>query len=82
MRLSELADRIPGSRVIGPGDVDVGRAVHDSRRVRAGDLFVALAGTKIDGARRCFWSATPARPLPWRPTPWPATRRGDSSSAA
>ncbi len=51
MRLSELADRIPGSRLIGPADVDVVRAVHDSRRVRAGDLFVALSGTKVDGHR-------------------------------
>jgi len=49
MRLSELAARISGSRVIGSGDVQVARAVHDSRRVRAGDLFVALGGTQIDG---------------------------------
>ena len=49
MKLSELAQRIPGSRLIGSGDVDVVRAVHDSRRVRAGDLFVALPGTRVDG---------------------------------
>ena len=49
MRLSELAERIRGSRVIGAGDVEVLRAVHDSRRVRRGDLFVALSGTTTDG---------------------------------
>jgi len=49
MKLSELAGRVPGSRLMGPGDVEVARAVHDSRSVRAGDLFVALPGTKVDG---------------------------------
>ncbi|MBE3069038.1 MAG: UDP-N-acetylmuramoyl-L-alanyl-D-glutamate--2,6-diaminopimelate ligase [Planctomycetes bacterium] len=49
MKLSELASGVPGSRLTGPGDVEIVRAVHDSRRIRAGDLFVALPGTKIDG---------------------------------
>jgi UDP-N-acetylmuramoyl-L-alanyl-D-glutamate--2,6-diaminopimelate ligase len=34
---------------MGPGDVEVLRAVHDSRHVRPGDLFVAVPGTKVDG---------------------------------
>ncbi len=49
MKLADLAERIPGARLIGPGDVEVVRAVHDSRQVRPGDLFVALPGTQIDG---------------------------------
>jgi UDP-N-acetylmuramyl-tripeptide synthetase len=49
MNLSDLVERIPGARLRGPGDVAVTRAVHDSRRVRPGDLFVALAGTQMDG---------------------------------
>ena len=49
MKLSELAHHIPGSFLRGPGQVDVLRAVHDSRQVRAGDLFVALPGTQVDG---------------------------------
>jgi len=49
MKLSELAERIPGSRLIGSGNVEISRAVNDSRCVRQGDLFVALPGTKIDG---------------------------------
>jgi UDP-N-acetylmuramoyl-L-alanyl-D-glutamate--2,6-diaminopimelate ligase len=51
MRLRELADGIPGARWVGPGDAEVLRAVHDSRRVRPGDLFVAVLGTKVDGHR-------------------------------
>jgi UDP-N-acetylmuramoyl-L-alanyl-D-glutamate--2,6-diaminopimelate ligase len=49
MRLRELAERIPGARLMGSGDVGVARAIHDSRHVRPGDLFVAISGTKIDG---------------------------------
>jgi len=51
MNLSDLVDRIPGARLRGPGGVEVVRAVHDSRRVREGDLFVALPGTRMDGHR-------------------------------
>ena len=49
MKLSELVSRIPGGILRGSGEVDIVRAVHDSRQVRAGDLFVALPGTKVDG---------------------------------
>jgi len=51
MKLEDLAERIPGARLLGAGDADVSRAVHDSRQVRAGDLFVALPGTQTDGHR-------------------------------
>jgi len=51
MRLADLATRIPGARLIGPGDAEVRRAVHDSRQVRPGDLFIALEGTQTDGHR-------------------------------
>ena len=49
MKLSDLAKRIPGSRVVGEGDAEVARVVHDSRGVRQGDLYVALVGTHVDG---------------------------------
>jgi UDP-N-acetylmuramoyl-L-alanyl-D-glutamate--2,6-diaminopimelate ligase len=49
MKLGELAGRVPGSRVVGSADVDVVRAMHDSRRIRPGDLFVALSGATSDG---------------------------------
>ena len=49
MKLSELAGHIAGARLLGSGDVEVLRAMHDSRRVRPGDLFVAMSGGKADG---------------------------------
>jgi len=51
MKLADLAERIPGARLVGDADADVARAVHDSRQVRPGDLFVALVGTQTDGHR-------------------------------
>jgi UDP-N-acetylmuramoyl-L-alanyl-D-glutamate--2,6-diaminopimelate ligase len=49
MRLGEIVNRIPRARLMGSGDVEVCRAAHDSRRVREGDLFVAMPGAKADG---------------------------------
>ena len=49
MQLSVLAAAI-GSRPIG-GDPDISGIQFDSRRVRPGDLFVAIPGARADGAR-------------------------------
>ncbi|MBN2204864.1 MAG: UDP-N-acetylmuramoyl-L-alanyl-D-glutamate--2,6-diaminopimelate ligase, partial [Thermoleophilia bacterium] len=35
----------------GAADIEVSGIASDSRRVRPGDVFVAIAGTKADGAR-------------------------------
>jgi UDP-N-acetylmuramoyl-L-alanyl-D-glutamate--2,6-diaminopimelate ligase len=51
MKLSELAACVPGSRLMGGADPEVSRVVHDSRRIRPGDLFVALRGARADGHR-------------------------------
>lgn len=49
MRLSDLLTAIPGARLIGDGDTRVTGIAFDSRRVVAGDLFVALVGGYDDG---------------------------------
>ncbi|HEX7704539.1 MAG TPA: UDP-N-acetylmuramoyl-L-alanyl-D-glutamate--2,6-diaminopimelate ligase, partial [Kofleriaceae bacterium] len=47
--MRQLIDGLPGSRLIGDGDVEV-RAVHeDSRKVEPGDVFVAVKGLTVDG---------------------------------
>jgi UDP-N-acetylmuramoyl-tripeptide--D-alanyl-D-alanine ligase len=47
MKLSEAARALPGRQV--GADVDIRGVTTDSRRVGAGDLFVALVGDRFDG---------------------------------
>lgn len=49
MRLSQLAADVPGSAVLNGGEFEVRRVVQDSRLTRAGDLFVAISGLRVDG---------------------------------
>jgi UDP-N-acetylmuramoyl-L-alanyl-D-glutamate--2,6-diaminopimelate ligase len=49
--LADLASRFPSASIAQGADVDVRRAVQDSRKVEPGDLFVALPGATTDGAR-------------------------------
>jgi UDP-N-acetylmuramoyl-L-alanyl-D-glutamate--2,6-diaminopimelate ligase len=56
MRLTELLDGLPVTRIV--ADPEVTGIQHDSRRVRPGDLFVALPGERFDG--RSFAAAAEA----------------------
>jgi len=50
MRLSDLLQDVPGAALVqGDPATDILRVVHDSRRVRPGDVFVVLAGASHDG---------------------------------
>ncbi len=52
MRLSNLStDTGVADAPLGSGDIDVSQITADSRAVKPGALFVALAGTKADGAQ-------------------------------
>jgi UDP-N-acetylmuramoyl-L-alanyl-D-glutamate--2,6-diaminopimelate ligase len=49
MRLVELVREIPEATVDGTGDTEVTGIAFDSRRVKPGDLFVAMVGQQADG---------------------------------
>jgi UDP-N-acetylmuramoyl-L-alanyl-D-glutamate--2,6-diaminopimelate ligase len=49
MRLEDLARGVPAATLEGKWDVDVSGIASDSRRVKRGDLFVAISGIRADG---------------------------------
>ncbi len=49
MTLVQAHALLPGSRLVGDGRAAIARVHSDTRTVRAGDLFVALAGDRFDG---------------------------------
>ena len=49
MTLRELIDGLPGARLVGDGDTNIGAVRDDSRKVERGDLFVAIKGLRSDG---------------------------------
>jgi UDP-N-acetylmuramyl-tripeptide synthetase len=49
MKLDELARGVAGATVEGSGDVEIVGVAYDSRRVKPGDLFVAVEGLNSDG---------------------------------
>ncbi|MGE5127190.1 MAG: UDP-N-acetylmuramoyl-L-alanyl-D-glutamate--2,6-diaminopimelate ligase [Betaproteobacteria bacterium] len=51
MRLSELLTRLPGAELSGDPGLELSEVTHDSRRVSAGALFVAIRGLATDGNR-------------------------------
>jgi UDP-N-acetylmuramoyl-L-alanyl-D-glutamate--2,6-diaminopimelate ligase len=51
IRLSAIADRVPGETTLIGDDVSVSDVTHDSRLVKPGDLFVAVRGFESDGHR-------------------------------
>jgi len=78
MRLEKLLEGLKVLRTEGDLTISVEGIAHDSRRVKPGDLFVALRGTKEDGHRfvpdalKAGASALLLEePLPWAvPVPW------------
>lgn len=49
MKLADLARGVPGANLEGDGDVEVSGIAYDSRRVKPGDLFIAVSGLHEDG---------------------------------
>ena len=49
MTLAQAHALLPASTLVGDGGTPLQRVHSDTRSLRAGDLFVALKGTKTDG---------------------------------
>ncbi|MEI7786250.1 MAG: Mur ligase family protein, partial [Betaproteobacteria bacterium] len=48
MNLAQAQALLPGSQLVGDGNVQIERVHSDSRSLRAGDLFIALRGERFD----------------------------------
>jgi UDP-N-acetylmuramoyl-L-alanyl-D-glutamate--2,6-diaminopimelate ligase len=79
VRLRELLSALPGARADRfPADPEIRSVAHDSRKVAAGDLFVAIRGEKTDGlahlpealARGAVGVVSEPRDAPPPGTPW------------
>ena len=51
MKLAELIQDLPGSRLIGSGEGEITGLYYDSRKVEANGAFFALRGATVDGHR-------------------------------
>ena len=49
VKLADLARGVPGASFEGDGQVEITGIAYDSRRVKPGDLFVAVEGLRADG---------------------------------
>lgn len=49
MMLSKLVENMEGSKLYSEGDIDIKGIAYNSRKVKAGDLFVAIKGYKTNG---------------------------------
>jgi len=49
MQLRTLIDGLPEARLVGDGATEVRKVRDDSRRVKPGDVFVAVPGLQVDG---------------------------------
>jgi UDP-N-acetylmuramoyl-L-alanyl-D-glutamate--2,6-diaminopimelate ligase len=76
LRLAALNERLPAAELQGDGGLDVGEVTHDSRKVGAGSLFVAIRGQAADGnqfvdaARRKGAVAVASEAPPEAGVPW------------
>ena len=61
MQLHELARGVPGATIEGSGDVEITGIAYDSRRVKAGDLFVAVEGLQGTATLTCRTQSARAR---------------------
>lgn len=49
MKLEDVLAKVSPIRIIGPQDVEITGVNIDSRKVKPGDLFIAISGTQTDG---------------------------------
>ena len=51
MKLNEVLKNITPIKIVGNDNVEITGVNIDSRRIKAGHLFVAIRGTQVDGYR-------------------------------